>query len=331
MYKVYPDKFDFDTYDKDYQKVFKIRQNKDGTNNKNDFKLNQLQNEFMVFLNLPETQKIKKNISNFPKTFDELLVLKPLNISEIYLEFNKLQDYEKNNINSIKFDYDDMKARITNFFISKMKLLHFNTCFYCDTTYINFYKTKTGIIKKQFALDHFIPKGNCKIFSLCLYNLVPSCTSCNSGSKGNDFSYIDLSSCKTPSILAKAFPTSDSYEWLEFMKFKILPKDLIAISELLYSKNFSHFNIELESKNEIYEKESDIFEIIPKYNFFIKQFVTQIDKYRMYDKNFFYLISKNFLNNTAQPLYEALFNEKLRESNQLPFKKIYTDIRNIFK
>ena len=331
MYKVYPDDFDFVTYEDKYKKAFEIRYKKDNSINKHDIKLLALYTEFSNFLKLNETIKIKSKVSCFPNKFEDLLVLKPEQICEIYLQFTKLTKQEQDNINNIKFEYDDFKSRIFSFFLRNMDKLNFNTCFYCDMTFINYYKAldknKKLVTKKQFDLDHFIPKQHCKIFALSLYNLVPSCSNCNSGSKGSHFYY----TCSTATELATTFPTSTTYDWINNMKFKIFPRNYDAIADLIYSENYQNFGIELDPSNNLFEEESKTFEIIPKYEFFMKQFVNQIDKYRMYDKNFFNLITQKLPIGTASFLYESIFNNELRDSNQLPFKKIYKDIKEIFE
>lgn len=333
MYKVYPDDFDFGAYEQKYKDAFTVRITKAGNSNKNDQNLIDLHNEFTRIQNWPETNKIKSLVKKFPSTLEDLLVLKPIEICEIYLAFKKLNQHEQNTINTINFDYDIFKSRIYKFFIKNFEPININTCFYCDMSFIHFYKTQRIVnqkqvteTKKQFDLDHFIPKQHCKLFALCLYNFVPSCSNCNSGSKGSQFTY----NCATATELATTFPTSNTYDWINNMKFKIFPKNYAAIADLLYSENYKNFGITLDSSNKLYEEESKTFEIIPKYEFFMKQFVTQIDKYRMYDKNFFNLIIQKLPIGFASFLYESIFNDELRNSNQLPFKKIYGDIKDIF-
>ena len=70
-----------------------------------------------------------------------------------------------------KYDED-----IAKFFIDHAKQLHISSCYYCETAYINVYKTE----RRQFDVDHFIPKEKCPILGLSLFNFVPSCQVCNS-------------------------------------------------------------------------------------------------------------------------------------------------------
>ena len=109
MYKVYPDNFDFQSYETEYINAFAVRYNKDGSLNKKDNNLNEAYKEFSKIQNWPEIHKIKSKVQKFPSKFEDLLILQPVEICEIYLEFNNLSQTEKNKINTIKFEYDVLK------------------------------------------------------------------------------------------------------------------------------------------------------------------------------------------------------------------------------
>ncbi|HTN20454.1 MAG TPA: hypothetical protein VL125_08270 [Pelobium sp.] len=95
------------------------------------------------------------------------------------------------------FDYDEfiMGHKITSFKLAKM--LNRNTCTYCNrvyTTTIIFKDPKTGQVNNGTRVtrpnyDHWYAHGKYPILGLSLYNLIPSCTICNSSVKGAvDFS-----------------------------------------------------------------------------------------------------------------------------------------------
>lgn len=57
------------------------------------------------------------------------------------------------------------------------------TCSYCNRVYtfiVKRHRNKTGIVPQ---LDHFLDKGTLPLFALSFYNLVPSCSLCNSSLK----------------------------------------------------------------------------------------------------------------------------------------------------
>lgn len=67
----------------------------------------------------------------------------------------------------------------------------------------------------HFTLDHLLPQNSSKYFSLCLYNLVPSCYSCNSKFKNK----IEFSIDKK---LSQISPTSDKYSFNSSFNFELL-------------------------------------------------------------------------------------------------------------
>lgn len=73
------------------------------------------------------------------------------------------------------------------------KKIERNTCAYCNRLYIFTVEKGSGnnsqerIVRPVF--DHWFPKDKYPILSISLFNLIPSCTICNSSAKGNtDFS-----------------------------------------------------------------------------------------------------------------------------------------------
>ncbi|OTX01003.1 hypothetical protein BK711_10205 [Bacillus thuringiensis serovar fukuokaensis] len=63
------------------------------------------------------------------------------------------------------------------------KALDINICPYCATQFIFIYQSDNG--QTRGTLDHFIDKAKYPIFSISIYNLIPSCKVCNSDFKGS--------------------------------------------------------------------------------------------------------------------------------------------------
>ena len=94
-----------------------------------------------------------------------------------YTDLEKLQTL-KYNINDIiplqfKTIYNKFsKNNINNLILQKSEL---SVCPYCNENYI----INRGSNHTSAQLDHFWNKKNNPIFSICLYNLIPSCYACN--------------------------------------------------------------------------------------------------------------------------------------------------------
>ncbi|WP_343614048.1 hypothetical protein [Flavobacterium sp.] len=93
----------------------------------------------------------------------------------------------------------------------------------------------------HFTLDHVIPQKPYGFFSLCLYNLVPSCYCCNTKFKGNSKHFtVDNS-------LLRISPTSKDYSIPDNFKFKVLfsgrLKDIIKTTDFVLRLDYSgHFS-----------------------------------------------------------------------------------------
>jgi len=68
--------------------------------------------------------------------------------------------------------------------------------------------------KNHFTLDHFIPQSKCQYTSLSLFNLIPSCYSCNSKFKGV-MVFQDINNLKYLS------PSSNSFSLVSEVRFKL--------------------------------------------------------------------------------------------------------------
>lgn len=82
------------------------------------------------------------------------------------------------------FNYaNGFDGEIADYFVKWSEKLEIRSCYYCEMAYVNSYSVfkKGGVAKKrQFDLDHFLPKAKCPCVGLSLYNFVPSCQVCNS-------------------------------------------------------------------------------------------------------------------------------------------------------
>lgn len=128
----------------------------------------------------------------FPETVEDLLTADVGVLADVYKRFKSLRrkfplktknskGKKERNPKLVKLDkifkytnkYDD---RIAEFFIDRAAELRISSCYYCEMAYINVYHDK----KRQFDVDHYLPKDKCPILGLSLFNFVPSCQVCNS-------------------------------------------------------------------------------------------------------------------------------------------------------
>lgn len=97
-------------------------------------------------------------------------------------------------------------------------------CPYCNAETVYAYKIKashgqkgstTSLKLVKSAFDHYFPRARYPFLAISLYNLIPACTRCNSGFKGDDASellemghpYAELTGCQ---------PSEDMHEGMKF-------------------------------------------------------------------------------------------------------------------
>lgn len=132
--------------------------------------------------------------------------------------------------------YDKIKTQLhkiinyENWFISSKKLYDYQlaenldrtTCTYCNRLYTNTVRTEKGekVMRPQF--DHWFPKSKFPLLALSFYNLIPSCSVCNSSTKGDTL--FELSTHYHPydkDIMDKFTFSYDHFKSLDEYKIKI--------------------------------------------------------------------------------------------------------------
>lgn len=113
-------------------------------------------------------------------------------------------DYDENNLNTLNphkkvlkkiervFNYSGiLSGKKDNSYWLARRIGH-NTCTYCNRQYtitIGADEKDPSITRPQF--DHWFPKESFPLLSLNLYNLIPSCSICNSTAKGREIFGLD--------------------------------------------------------------------------------------------------------------------------------------------
>ena len=300
--------------------------------------------EKMINTRLKNIKNKCSDISDLPLTLEELILLSTEKISSLYIEFHNnpnLQQtirkelgiiYGERNGKQYVLEFSKFSKEIAEFFMlsSNEKVFTISTCFYCNKTYINAYITEEDKKKQQFDIDHFIAKKECPLFTLCLYNFVPSCQICNSRIKqaGN---YFDNCNSKD---LEKLFPSSENYSYDNFLKFRIIPNKVLYVDNNSHFDYFSEikdsFSIEFEKlkkeEGDLYEKEAEGFDIIKRYDYHKIEFLNFIDKTRKYPPSYFMALAKLKGGKEADILKEAIFDDRFRNKEKQIFQKIYNDL-----
>ncbi len=169
----------------------------------------------------------------------------------------------------------------------------------------------------HFTLDHLIPQNAGKFYSLCLYNLVPSCYACNSKFKKKIEFKID-------SDLIYVSPTTDSYSVRENFEFQIFYS--VSLDKI---KNVADFRLtkKITKHHGQMENYLRMFKIMGRYTYHKDQILKLIEnKVNYSDSKIKELSSDTGI--SQRELRKMIFGEDLYNSefDQHPFVKFRRDI-----
>lgn len=240
------------------------------------FKKNEKNNKWIISLH--EINKLLKDkLKSYPKEIDleELITLD-------YKELYHLKDFIDNNEDSTKLTETQKDYFYTLYQRLKkseyIKNLDITVCPYCNRNYIFNFK-KSNSLKATAQLDHFFDKSTYPYFSISIFNLVPSCQTCNQRKSKiqNDIYH--------PFI--EAFNDDVKFKLkLKDSKF-YYDKDSLEIEKKIL-KNEDKVNSHIKTFNidNLYEEHKDIvLELIQKAQIYNESYIDEL--YRKYEGTLF--------------------------------------------
>ena len=116
-------------------------------------------------------------------------------------------------------------------------------------------------IANHFDIDHLIPKSECPILSLSLFNFVPSCQVCNEKLKKAK----ELATTKEDWL--KISPTSSSYSFDKDVTIKLVPEGTCSTFFEL-KQNIEKYHLFFDTNNDIaYNRYISVFRLNDRYNY----------------------------------------------------------------
>ncbi len=272
--------------------------------------------------------KVRENvIAVFPETVSDLLIADSDALADVFSRFKRLRTRiplkhkdpvtGKKKRNPKLKDLDDIfrytkkyDDDIAGFFIDHADDLHISSCYYCETAYINVYKAK----RRQFDIDHFIPKEKCPILGLSLLNFVPSCQVCNSRIK------LAKELGRNKVEYEKFNPAGEHYAFYDKVKIRLRMKRGCKPNLNNPAAYYIYFRCE-----DGFRKEVNFFHLTERYEFH-KLEAIRIKKLRQrYPKSARKKIAK-MLGYTEAQVNEDLFHERFLKDNQRCFAKLTSDM-----
>ncbi|WP_276967728.1 hypothetical protein [Chryseobacterium sp.] len=181
--------------------------------------------------------------------------------------------------------------------------------------------------RDHFTLDHFIPKGKFPFLSVSIYNLIPSCYSCNSKFKGQkDFELSDF--------MKSISPSSETFCMNDYLSFKLnFNTKTDKFNEKLKNvKQIEDLEVKLRNlkSNKDIDKYLDMFKLKGRYDFHKSIAYDLIEKRKRYPEKQIEEIIKLFRNNKItvykNDIKKDIFGAEIFESTNAPFEKYKKDI-----
>lgn len=184
------------------------------------------------------------------------------------------------------------------------------------------------IIKRNhFTLDHVLPKSEYVFLSLSIFNLIPSCNSCNSKFKHQKEFTVN-------NELINICPSSDSFRFDELMRFKMKfdINDIEFEKKIKGIKEINDVEIELENKDSLVGVDEfiEIFKLKSRYEFHKYISFEMIEKRKLYSDSQIKEISELFRNSNMikneDSIKKDIFGKEIFEDINAPFEKYKKDI-----
>jgi 5-methylcytosine-specific restriction endonuclease McrA len=272
-------------------------------------------------------------------TLKKLITANPNELKEIIVALDKKclinKDETKNNLIEFIFNYtDNQKDYLTPFF---QKCIESRTCFYCNKDFITDFILDKKI--STFQLDHFYDKGKYPYLALSFYNLIPSCTTCNSSKvKGS------LDTFKHDKRLKKygkehetcLAPNNKNFDFNKKVKFKLFLSDKcknLNIKDKNNKLNVENIEIPLkENYSNEYEKYIEVFKLNERYKAHKNIVIEMIEKAELYPESRLKEL-QDLTGIPFQQIKKDIFNliDENEDLSKQPFSKLIKDISEELK
>lgn len=173
--------------------------------------------------------------------------------------------------------------------------------------------------KNHFDLDHFLPKSECPLVGLSLYNFVPSCPVCNEKLKRSS----RLGGLDKAKLLMLS-PTSDAYDFDNTSNIAIIPKDGASMLKTL--SHPSDFHLEFLHSG-VYQESVEKFALDERYNYHKCEALRLYDLYQDYSPAKIRMLEIMFLfSKSKDDIMDDIFGVKFSDKQSRCFDKMKRDI-----
>ena len=260
--------------------------------------------------------------SYFSKRIDNNIILKKLNKDDKI----KIDEYIQkqvcgvfSGVSSILYENSTISKFISEFFLNQDYFLKLKTCYYCNIDFVNVFDSQQY---NHFTLDHVLPKSKFPYFSVSLFNLIPSCYSCNSKFKGR----LEFTINDELNIICPSSNTAKISELIKFkMKFDVNDPEFENKLKSITEQNKLKIHLENTFSLNGIKEFLEIFKLESRYEFHKNVSYDLVDKRKIYSDSQIHEIS-NLLKRDEETVKKDIFGIECFESTNAPFEKYKQDI-----
>jgi hypothetical protein len=191
---------------------------------------------------------------------DHILIGSPIELIEISNLLNPIifRDKQIKEAVNYVFNYDwFIDKKVNKYDAYKLaESLNITSCVYCNRNYTNTVISENGKKISRAQFDHYFDKGSHPILAISFFNLIPSCSTCNSSVKHT--ATFDISTHNHPYIDDKIDEICFSY------KYNLAKPYSLEITVKAENCPKTQKNIEEFALNEVYNVHTDILSDILK-------------------------------------------------------------------
>lgn len=266
--------------------------------------------------------QLKKFIED---NLESIIKEEPKNLKKINDDFKALSKYKdslKKKVSKIfNYDYFSKKAENRYDAYDLAKKLNVRTCLYCNRNYCLTVmigrRDQDKFTRPEF--DHFFDKGDNPLLSLSIFNLIPSCKTCNSSLKGK----------KKFSLNSYVHPYLDNV--INYYTYQFVPHD---VSSILGGKSNLSLEIKIASGNITMDKKikisKDLFRLEEIMSAHSEEIRDLFDIKHRFSERYFEELFKTYnkLGLNHDDVYRVIFGVHYQEANfsNRPFSKLKKDI-----
>lgn len=218
----------------------------------------------------------------------------------------KLFNYDKSSSENLQVLISKLQPKISKFIEANIEV---HTCYFCNIEHINKFRNSKNETKNAFTLDHMIDKATYPFLALSLYNLVPSCYTCNS-------------KVKRTNEIKNLSPSDKKFDFEKKVKFKTF----INNQELQVEKNDSFELLLKEDFSSKYDEYIKILELDNRYKYHKDKVIEMIHKRRDYPDSRIKELSM-LTQKTEEEVKQDIFGIYLKDDlHKRPLSKLIKDI-----